>query len=133
VADALEYCANELKLPQFQGCEATVEFIKKFDHLFDILNSRNPLAKGYKAPLALAKITILYCYFKTILLLSPLFLCYFIERQPYFNSIIIFLQKKEPYFINVLLYFIPIFIDNRNKIAYFNTIFQSLREKIGLK
>ena len=51
VADALEYCANELKLPQFQGCEATVEFIKMFDHLFDILNSRNPLAKGYKAPL----------------------------------------------------------------------------------
>jgi hypothetical protein len=81
----------------------------------------------------LAKITILYCYFKTILLLSPLFLCYFIQKQPYFNSIIIFHQKKEPYFINVLFYFIPIFIDNRNKIAYFNTIFQSFREKIGLK
>ena len=81
----------------------------------------------------LAKITILYCYFKTILLLSPLFLCYFIQKQPYFNSIIIFHQKKEPYFINVLFYFIPIFIVNRNKIAYFNTIFQSFREKIGLK
>ena len=51
VADALEYCANELKLPEFQGCEATVGFIKMFDQLFDILNSRNPLAKGYKAPL----------------------------------------------------------------------------------
>lgn len=51
VADALEYCANELKMPQFQGCEATVEFIRKFNQLFDILNSRNPLAKGYKAPL----------------------------------------------------------------------------------
>ena len=63
-------------------------------------------------------ITILYCYFKTILLLSPLFLCYFIQKQPYFNSIIIFHQKKEPYFINVLFYFIPIFMDNRNKIAF---------------
>lgn len=51
MADALEYCANELKLPEFQGCETTVEFIKMFDQLFDILNSRNPLAKGYKAPL----------------------------------------------------------------------------------
>ena len=71
--------------------------------------------------------------FKTILLLSPLFLCYFIQKQPYFNSIIIFHQKKEPYFINVLFYFIPIFIDNRNKIAYFNTIFLSFREKIALK
>ena len=51
VANALEYCTNELRLPQFKGCEATVEFIRIFDQLFDILNSRNPLAKGYKAPL----------------------------------------------------------------------------------
>ena len=26
-------------------------WVRLFDHLFDILNSRNPLAKGYKAPL----------------------------------------------------------------------------------
>ena len=51
VADAIEYCWSELKLPQFQGCEATVTFLRIFDHLFDILNSRNPLGKGYKAPL----------------------------------------------------------------------------------
>jgi hypothetical protein len=51
VADAIEYCANELKLPQFQGSEATVKFLRTFDRLFDILNSRNPLAKGYKSPL----------------------------------------------------------------------------------
>ena len=36
MANALEYCAKELKLPKFQGCEATVEFIRMFDHLFDI-------------------------------------------------------------------------------------------------
>jgi hypothetical protein len=54
---------------------------------------------------ALAKVTILYCYFKTILLLSPLFLCYFIQKQPYFNSIIIFHQKKEIYFILFYSYF----------------------------
>ena len=51
VADAIEYCSNVLKLEQFQGCEATVKFIRVFDHLFDVLNSRNPLAKGYKTAL----------------------------------------------------------------------------------
>ena len=51
VTDAIEYCWKVLKLPQFKGCEATVKFIRVFDHLFDVLNSRNPFAKGYKAPL----------------------------------------------------------------------------------
>ena len=51
VADAIEYCTNTLKLPQFKGSEATVKFIRIIDHLFDILNSRNPCAKGYKAAL----------------------------------------------------------------------------------
>ena len=51
VADALELCANDLKLTQFQGCDATLRFIRIVDHLFDVLNSRNPIAKGYKAPL----------------------------------------------------------------------------------
>ncbi len=51
VADAIDYCRDTLKLPEFQGSQATVEFIRTFDHLFDVLNSRNPCAKGYKAPL----------------------------------------------------------------------------------
>ena len=46
VADAFEYCTNTLKLPQFKGSEATVTFIRIIDHLFDILNSRNPCAKS---------------------------------------------------------------------------------------
>ncbi|KAG1655031.1 DNA transposase THAP9 [Nymphon striatum] len=54
VADAIEYCTSTLKLPQFQGSEATVKFIRLFDRLFDILNSRNPLGKGYKSPLRIA-------------------------------------------------------------------------------
>lgn len=44
VADALDFCEYKLKLPQFQGAHATAEFIRIFDRLFDILNSRNPLA-----------------------------------------------------------------------------------------
>ena len=51
VADAIEYCTNVLKLPQFKGSEATVKFINTTDDLFDILNCRNICAKGYKAPL----------------------------------------------------------------------------------
>lgn len=51
VADALEYCSQTLKLPQFEGSAATVKFIRIFDRLFDILNSRNPLAKGLKSTL----------------------------------------------------------------------------------
>ena len=51
VADAIDYCRDTLKLPQFQGSEATVKFIRTFDHLFDILNSRNLCARGFKAAL----------------------------------------------------------------------------------
>jgi len=51
VADTLEFCMNDLKLPDYQGCEATIRFIRSIDILFDFLNSRNPYSQGYKAPL----------------------------------------------------------------------------------
>jgi len=51
VADALEFCDKNLKLTEFSDCSETVEFIRVIDRLFDVLNSRNPLAKGYKCPL----------------------------------------------------------------------------------
>ncbi|KAL3186227.1 hypothetical protein MRX96_027953 [Rhipicephalus microplus] len=51
VADALEFCEQTLKLPQFRGASATAKFVRVFDHLFDLLNSRNAFAKSYKAPL----------------------------------------------------------------------------------
>ena len=51
VANALEYCCKVKKLEQFQGCEATVRFIRMFNDLFDILNSRNPFGKGTKSPM----------------------------------------------------------------------------------
>src|SRR6218665_3571433 len=46
VADAIAFCDETLHLPKFQNSSATVNFIRIIDHLFDILNSRNPLAKG---------------------------------------------------------------------------------------
>ena len=50
VADSLEFCVSTLILPQFIGCETTITFIPMMDRLFEILNSRNPFAKGYKSP-----------------------------------------------------------------------------------
>ena len=49
VAGALLYGYKNLRLPQFNGYEETVHFLKTVDDVFDILNSRNPLTKGYKA------------------------------------------------------------------------------------
>ena len=51
VANALEYCNLNLTLPQFQGAEATVEFIRHVDGAFDVLNSRNDFGRWSKAPL----------------------------------------------------------------------------------
>jgi hypothetical protein len=48
-ATAIQFCTTQLKLKQFQGSEATVKFLRLVDHLFDILNSRNPVARGFKA------------------------------------------------------------------------------------
>ena len=55
VADAIEYCNITLDLPQFKNTQALCVCIRLFDRLFDVLNSRNPLAKNYKAPLNVAR------------------------------------------------------------------------------
>ncbi|GBN12744.1 DNA transposase THAP9, partial [Araneus ventricosus] len=51
VANALDWLANDLKKAEFKGCDATVRFIRLFDKLFDSLNSRNLLSKGFKSPI----------------------------------------------------------------------------------
>ena len=53
----------------------------------------------------LAKKTIFYCYFKTILLLSHLFLRYFIWKKPYFNPIIIFYQNRVVFYSGFILFY----------------------------
>ena len=53
VANAIEFLGKSAKLPNFSDSHGTVKFIRTIDHLFDILNSRNPLGKGFKAPLRL--------------------------------------------------------------------------------
>ena len=51
VAGAIEFLDSSMKLDQFQGSTGTVKFIRTIDRLFDMLNSRNPMAKGFKQPL----------------------------------------------------------------------------------
>lgn len=51
VADALEFCEKSLGPAEFHNCSATVEFIRTIDRMFDVLNSRNPLSRGYKSPM----------------------------------------------------------------------------------
>ena len=51
VADAIEFLDVSMKLPEFKDSQPTITFIRTIDRLFDILNSRNPVAKGYKQPL----------------------------------------------------------------------------------
>jgi hypothetical protein len=51
VDDALDFWMNDVKLPEFQGAGGTIEFIKLIHRLFDIGNSRNPIAMGTRRPL----------------------------------------------------------------------------------
>ena len=53
VACSLEFCLKE-KLPGFEGCEATIKFIRLFNNLFDMLNSRNLKAFGFHSPMQAA-------------------------------------------------------------------------------
>ena len=53
VAKAIAFLRDDLNMVEFQQSEHTCEFIKKVDVAFDLLNSRNPLAKGTKQPVTL--------------------------------------------------------------------------------
>lgn len=51
VADAIEFCDKQLHLPECLGSDDTVDFIRKINNLFDIFNSRNMNAYGFKKPI----------------------------------------------------------------------------------
>ena len=50
VADAIEFCDLVLEIPAFHDSAPTVKFIRIFDHLFNIFNSRNPYWKALQKP-----------------------------------------------------------------------------------
>ena len=64
VANALEFLKDELKLPEFKRCAATVQFIRKIDRIFDVLNSRDPYGKGFKYSLRHSNISLTESIFK---------------------------------------------------------------------
>ena len=53
VADSLDFLRDDLKMVDFQNSAATSEFVRLFDSLFDVFNSKNILGKRFKAPLQL--------------------------------------------------------------------------------
>uniref|UniRef100_A0A0K2VDX8 THAP domaincontaining protein 9like [Ciona intestinalis] n=1 Tax=Lepeophtheirus salmonis TaxID=72036 RepID=A0A0K2VDX8_LEPSM len=50
VVHEIKFYNKDLQLPEFRNSERTVEFLRRFDTLFDFTNSRNLLAKGFKSP-----------------------------------------------------------------------------------
>lgn len=64
VATALEYLEKDRCDPEFLGAEATVKFLKIFDGLFDVLNSRNLLSKGLKSPLSVENFSGVFQFLK---------------------------------------------------------------------
>ena len=64
VADAIEFLDTKLHLPEFKGSGPTVKFIRIIDRLFDLLNSRNPSACGFKAPLREIGFKLIYSFLK---------------------------------------------------------------------
>lgn len=53
VAKAMEFCQTQ-KFEEFDGYQPTIDFLNRFDWLFDILHSRNPFAKNFKAALRMS-------------------------------------------------------------------------------
>ena len=51
VANAIDFLDKSIQFPSFGDSHGTVKFIRTIDQLFDMLNSRNPIAKGFKSPL----------------------------------------------------------------------------------
>jgi len=49
-AKALQYLKDN-NFQRFGDCEATIEYCKSIDQIFDFLNSRCPFSKGYKSPI----------------------------------------------------------------------------------
>ena len=58
VANAISFLRDKVTMSEFEGSEATIEFINHMNLVFDLLNSRNPYAEGTKAPVSLKNLEI---------------------------------------------------------------------------
>ncbi|KAF0687718.1 Uncharacterized protein FWK35_00039375, partial [Aphis craccivora] len=57
-ANALQFLLDN-NFQQFKNSEATIQYCRVIDQIFDFLNSRNPFSKGYKTPIFRSNIGIL--------------------------------------------------------------------------
>ncbi|EFA11634.1 DNA transposase THAP9-like Protein [Tribolium castaneum] len=65
VVDALEYCNKDLRLAQFNESDATVDFCRIVDKLFDLFNTRNSLSKNmFKKPMTEGRLPFITSFFK---------------------------------------------------------------------
>ena len=53
-AAAIDHLREDLKLPEFQDSETTTLFIRIFDKLFDVFNTKSFVGKFHKKPLTIA-------------------------------------------------------------------------------
>ena len=51
VADAIEFCRDVLKHPDFINSSGTCDFLRTFNRIFDLLDSKMPFGKNHKVPL----------------------------------------------------------------------------------
>lgn len=59
VADSLEFLQKDLKLTAFENVGATIDFIKRMNNVFDVLNSRNIHSMSDKSPTKPSNIVII--------------------------------------------------------------------------
>lgn len=139
VADALLYCEQELGLQEFKGCSATVRFLKIFNKIFDILNSRSLVAPSFKKALcdrnieqtkkfindAVAYISNLKFEDGTLLITS--------KRKTGFIGLIISLKSSILLYIELIekqktLIYLPLYKTSQDHLELF---FSSIRAKGG--
>lgn len=105
-------------MSSFQGCEATVKFIRNIDRLFDLLNSRLPWAKGFKGPLKESNIGTWRPFFDAIS-------TYLLNLKDVEGQLLHKSQKKTPIlgFVITITSFIGIFDEyiTKKKLSYLLT------------
>ena len=57
VADAIDFLREDLRMSEFQGSEATTEFLRNIDKAFDLCNSSSPISKGFKSKINLENLS----------------------------------------------------------------------------
>lgn len=138
VADALDFCRVELKLPEFQGSEGTAHFIRVLNDAFDILNSRKITDFGFKRALskhnfqAVSEKAAICCNYLSSLKLPNSSLVVTHRRKLGFLGLIVCLKNLSVLYRNFLenrtLQYIPMYKLNQDHVELF---FSSLRSRLG--